>query len=114
MSSQAPSITDDRWVLYGADNSSILFRLWETANRSKSRSITYNNIKMDKQELIEEFKKVIKALEEVKKNTILAKGVILNVFLDLPNGLVEDTDVEPFVKEITELIEKITILWTDN
>ena len=66
---------------------------------------------MDKQEVIEEFKKVIK---EVKKNTILAKGVILNVFLDLPNGLVEDTDVEPFVKEITELIEKITILWTDN
>lgn len=69
---------------------------------------------MDKQEVIEEFKKVIKALKEVKKNTILAKGVILNVSLDLPNGLVEDTDVEPFVKEITELIEKITILWTDN
>lgn len=69
---------------------------------------------MDKKEVIKEFKKVIKALKEVKKNTILAKGVILNVFLDLPNGLVEDTDVEPFVKEITELIEKITILWTDN
>ena len=69
---------------------------------------------MDKQEVIEEFKKVIKALKEVKKNTILAKEVILNVFLDLPNGLVEDTDVEPFVKEITKLIEGITILWTDN
>lgn len=69
---------------------------------------------MDKEEVIEEFKKIIIALKEVKKNTILAKGVILNVFLDLPNGLVEDTDVEPFVKEITELIERITTLWTDN
>ena len=69
---------------------------------------------MNKQDVIEEFKKVIKALKEVKKNTILAKGIILNVSLDLPNGLVEDTDVEPFVKEIAELIEKITILWTDN
>lgn len=69
---------------------------------------------MDKQEVIEEFKKVIKALKEVKKNTILAKVLILNVSLDLSSGLVEDTDVEPFVKEITELIEKITILWTDN
>ena len=69
---------------------------------------------MDKEEVIEEFKKIIIALKEVKKNTILAKGVILNVLLDLPNGLVEDTDVEPFVKEITELIERITTLWTDN
>ena len=69
---------------------------------------------MDKQEVIEEFKKVIKALKEVKKNTFLAKVLILNVSLDLSSGLVEDTDVEPFVKEITELIEKITILWTDN
>ena len=69
---------------------------------------------MDKQEVIEEFKKVIKALKEVKKNTILAKVLILNVSLDLSSGLVEDTDIEPFVKEITELIEGITILWTDN
>ena len=69
---------------------------------------------MDKEEVIEEFKKIIIALKEIKKNTILAKGVILNVFLDLPNGLVGDTDVEPFVKEITELIERITTLWTDN
>ena len=69
---------------------------------------------MDKQEVIEEFKKVIKALKEVKKNTILAKVLILNVSLDLSSGEVEDTDIEPFVKEITELIEKITILWTDN
>ena len=69
---------------------------------------------MDKQEVIEELKKVIIALKEVKKNTILAKGIILNVSLDLPNELVEDTDVEPFVKEITELIERITTLWTDN
>ena len=38
---------------------------------------------MDKQEVIEEFKKVIKALKEVKKNTILAKVLILNVCLAL-------------------------------
>lgn len=37
---------------------------------------------MDKQEVIEEFKKVIKALKEVKKNTILAKVLILNISLD--------------------------------
>lgn len=69
---------------------------------------------MDKQEVIEEFKKVIKALKEVKKNTILAKVLILNISLDLSSGLVEDTDIEPFVKEIIELIEGITTLWTDN
>ena len=69
---------------------------------------------MDKQEVIEEFKKVIKALKEVKKNTILAKVLILNISLDLSSGLVEDIDIEPFVKEITELIEGITTLWTDN
>ena len=69
---------------------------------------------MNKQDVIEEFKKVIKALKEVKKNTILAKVLILNVSLDLSSGEVEDIDIEPFVKEITELIEGITILWTDN
>ena len=69
---------------------------------------------MNKQDVIEEFKKVIKALKEVKKNTILAKVLILNVSLDLSSGEVEDTDIEPFVKEITKLIEVITILWTDN
>ena len=69
---------------------------------------------MDKEEVIEEFKKIIIALKEVKKNTILAKVLILNVSLDLSRGEVEDTDIEPFVKEITKLIEGITILWTDN
>ena len=32
---------------------------------------------MDKEEVIEEFKKIIIALKEVKKNTILAKGIII-------------------------------------
>ena len=48
---------------------------------------------MNKQDVIEEFKKVIKALKEVKKNTILAKVLILNVSLDLSSGEVEDTDI---------------------
>lgn len=69
---------------------------------------------MDKKEVIKEFKKIIIALKEVKKNTILAKGIINGIFLDTPDGIVADKDVEPFVKEITELIERITILWTDN
>ena len=114
MPPHAPNITHDRRVLYCNDYGCFLPRLWETTNKDKSRSITYNNIKMDKQEVIEEFKKVIKALKEVKKNTILAKVLILNISLDLSSGLVEDTDIEPFVKEITELIEGITTLWTDN
>lgn len=69
---------------------------------------------MDKKEVIEEFKKIIIALKEVKKNTILAKGIMSGIFLDIPDGIVADKDVEPFVKEITELIERITTLWADN
>ena len=69
---------------------------------------------MDKEEVIEELKKIIIALKEVKKNTILAKGIINGVFLDISDGIVADKDVQLFVKEITELIERITTLWTDN
>nr|DAO70531.1 MAG TPA: hypothetical protein [Caudoviricetes sp.] len=69
---------------------------------------------MDKKEVIEEFKKIIIALKEVKKNTILAKGIINGIFLDIPDGIVADKDIESFVKEITELIERINTLWADN
>nr|DAS47448.1 MAG TPA: hypothetical protein [Caudoviricetes sp.] len=39
MPPHAPNITHDRRVLYRSDDCCILFRLWETTNKNKSRSI---------------------------------------------------------------------------
>ena len=67
---------------------------------------------MDKQELIEELEKIIKALKKVEKNTLLSKEIISDLSLDLTQALIEDNDIKSLLDKITKKIDKITQMWS--
>lgn len=67
---------------------------------------------MDKQELIEELEKIIKALKKVEKNTLLSKEIISDLSLDLTQALIEDNDIKSLFDKITKKIDKITQMWS--
>lgn len=67
---------------------------------------------MDKQELIEELEKIIKALKKVEKNTLLSKEIIRDLSLDLTQALIEDNDIKSLFDKITKKIDKITQMWS--
>ena len=67
---------------------------------------------MNKQELIEELEKIIKALKKVEKNTLLSKKIIRDLSLDLTQALIEDNDIKSLFDKITKKIDKITQIWS--
>lgn len=67
---------------------------------------------MDKQELIEELEKIIKALKKVEKNTLLSKEIMRDLSLDLTPALIEDNDIKSLFDKITKKIDKINQMWS--
>jgi hypothetical protein len=61
---------------------------------------------MDKQELIEELEKIIKALKKVEKNTLLSKEIIRDLSLDLTQALIEDNDIKSLFDKITKKLTR--------
>ena len=67
---------------------------------------------MDKQELIEELEKIIKALKKVEKNTLLFKEILSDLSLDLTQALIEDKDIKSLFDKITTQVDELTQEWS--
>lgn len=67
---------------------------------------------MDKQEIIKELEKVIKALKEVEKNTLLFKEILSDLSLDLTQALIEDKDIKSLFEKITTQVDELTQEWS--
>lgn len=67
---------------------------------------------MDKQEIIKELEKVIKALKKVEKNTLLFKKILSDLSLDLTQALIEDKDIKSLFDKITTQVDELTQEWS--
>ncbi|EKY06347.1 hypothetical protein HMPREF9075_02382 [Capnocytophaga sp. oral taxon 332 str. F0381] len=67
---------------------------------------------MDKQEIIKELEKVIKALKKVEKNTLLFKEILSDLSLDLTQALIEDKDIKSLFDKITTQVDELTQEWS--
>ena len=67
---------------------------------------------MDKQEIIKELEKVIKALKKVEKNTLLFKEILSDLSLDLTQALIEDKDIKSLFEKITTQVDELTQEWS--
>ncbi|WP_454975281.1 hypothetical protein [Capnocytophaga bilenii] len=67
---------------------------------------------MDKQEIIKELEKVIKALKKVEKNTLLFKEILSDLSLDLTQTLIEDKDIKSLFDKITTQVDELTQEWS--
>jgi len=67
---------------------------------------------MDKQEIIKELEKVIKALKKVEKNTLLFKEILSDLSLDLTQALIEDKDIKSLFDKITTQVDELTQQWS--
>ena len=63
---------------------------------------------MDKQEIIKELEKVIKALKKVEKNTLLFKEILSDLSLDLTQALIEDKDIKSLFDKIITQVDELT------
>ena len=66
---------------------------------------------MDKQEIIKELEKVIKALKKIEKNTLLFKEILSDLSLDLTQALIEDKDIKSLFEKITTQVDDLTQEW---
>ena len=67
---------------------------------------------MDKQEIIKELEKVIKALKKVETNTLLFKEILSDLSLDLTQALIEDKDIKSLFDKITTQVDELTQEWS--
>ena len=67
---------------------------------------------MDKQEIIKELEKVIKALKKVEKNTLLFKEILSDLSLDFTQALIEDKDIKSLFDKITTQVDELTQEWS--
>jgi hypothetical protein len=67
---------------------------------------------MDKQEIIKELEKVIKALKKIEKNTLLFKEILSDLSLDLTQALIEDKDIKSLFDKITTQVDELTQEWS--
>ena len=67
---------------------------------------------MDKQEIIKELEKVIKALKKIEKYTLLFKEILSDLSLDLTQALIEDKDIKSLFEKITTQVDELTQEWS--